>query len=306
MPLAPDRRVALVTCAEIPDLDPDDQRVLGPLRARGVDVEIAVWDDPTVDWAAYDLAVLRCPWDYSLRHEEFLAWASGVPRLANPVDLVAWNIDKRYLIQVAAAGVPVIPTSWLSPGDTAFPGGTASRDGAAWTPPDDGEWVVKPAISAGSRNTGRYRMSVPAERDLVAVHVARLLAAGRVVLVQPYLSAVDDVGETGLVFFNGVFSHAIRKNAMLDGPDTGGGGLFRPELISARTASSVEIATAEAALRVVPTPAGRPPLYARVDLIPGSRGEPVVIEVEVTEPSLFLGWSEPAAGRFADAVAARL
>ena len=110
-------RVALVTCAELPELDPDDRLVVEPLRALGIDVVPAVWDDPAVDWAAVDLAVLRSPWDYARRRDEFVTWSESVPRLLNPAAVIRWNTDKRYLRALAASGAPVVETAWLEPGD---------------------------------------------------------------------------------------------------------------------------------------------------------------------------------------------
>jgi hypothetical protein len=114
-------RVALVTCTALPDLDPDDRLVLAPLAAHGVAAEAVVWDDPAVDWSGYDLVVLRSPWDYALRRDEFVAWARTVPALVNPADVVAWNTDKRYLAELSAAGVPTVPTAWVEPGEEWVP-----------------------------------------------------------------------------------------------------------------------------------------------------------------------------------------
>jgi hypothetical protein len=287
-------RVALVTCSALPDLEPDERLVIDPLAARGIDAEPVVWDDPAADWAGYALVVLRSPWDYAGRRDDFVAWAARVPRLANPADIVAWNTEKTYLEALATAGVPVVPTAWVRPGD-------------AWQPPASGEYVVKPAISSGSRDTGRYR---PDEYDLAAAHVARLQRAGRLVMVQPYLAAVDWAGETGLLFFRGEFSHAIGKGPMLDGPDVPASGarppgLYRPETITAREPSPAELEVARKVLAAVPGGAERL-LYARVDLIPGPDGAPLLVELELTEPSLFLDRGEGAAERFAAAIAATL
>jgi hypothetical protein len=289
-----DPRVALVTCAALPDLEPDDRRVIGPLARRGVGAEPVVWDDPTIDWRDYDLAVLRSPWDYVGRREAFVAWAGRVPRLANPADVVAWNTDKVYLEQLTLAGVPVVPTGWVRPDES-------------WQPPTNGEYVVKPAISSGSRDTGRYG---PEHADLAAAHVARLQRAGRLVMVQPYLAAVDDAGETGLLFIGGEFSHAVRKGPMLEGPDLPGSGqrppgLYRPERITPRDPSPAELEVADKVLAAVPGGADRL-LYARVDLIPGPDGTPLLVELELTEPSLFLDRGPGADERFADAIAARV
>jgi len=290
-------RVALVTCTELADLDPDDRLVLGPLAGRGVTAEPVVWDDPAADWTAYDLAVLRSPWDYMLRRDEFVSWAQRVPRLANPADVVRWNTDKRYLDELSAAGVPTVPTWWVAPGES-------------WTlPADTGEYVIKPAVSAGSQDTGRYDLADPEHRRLAVAHVRRLSDAGRVTMVQPYLTAVDTVGETALLFLAGpqglAFSHAIRKGPMLSGPDFGVEGLYRPEEITARTATEEQLAVAEKTLAAVPGGAERL-LYARVDLIPGPDGRPVLVELELTEPSLFLGHAAGAPERLAEAILTHL
>ncbi|MER7331566.1 MULTISPECIES: hypothetical protein [unclassified Micromonospora] len=290
-------RVALVTCADLPDLEADDRLVLDPLARHGVTAEPVVWDDPTADWAGYDLAVLRSPWDYMPRRDEFVAWAAAVPALANPADVVRWNTDKRYLAELSAAGVPTVPTTWVEPGQS-------------WQPPaDSGEYVLKPSISAGSQDTGRYDLADPEHRELAVAHVRRLAAAGRVTMVQPYLAAVDTVGETALLFLAGpdglAYSHAIRKGPMLTGPDLGVEGLYKPEEITPRTATPEQLAVAERALAAVP---GGPErlLYARVDLIPGPDGASILVELELTEPSLFLGYAEGAADRLAGAILTHL
>ncbi|MEW2147281.1 hypothetical protein AB0869_31175 [Micromonospora vinacea] len=290
-------RVALVTCADLADLDPDDRLVLAPLAARGVAVDTVIWDDPDVDWSSYDLVVLRSPWDYALRRDEFMSWAATVPTLVNPADVVRWNTDKRYLAELSAAGVPTVPTSWIEPG-------------RSWQlPAETGEYVLKPAVSAGSQDTGRYDLADPEHRDLAAAHVRRLSEAGRVTMVQPYLRAVDTEGETALLFLAGpdglAFSHAIRKGPMLTGPDLGPDGLYKAEEITARTARPDQLAVAEQTLTTVPG-GTRQLLYARVDLIPGPDGDPVLVELELTEPSLFIGYADGAPDRLATAITTRL
>lgn len=290
-------RVALVTCSDLADLDPDDRLVLTPLTARGFAVQSVVWDDPDVDWSSYDLVVLRSPWDYALRRDEFVSWAATVPRLVNPADVVRWNTDKRYLAELSAAGVPTVPTSWIEPGES-------------WQlPAETGEYVLKPATSAGSQDTGRYDLADPEHRDLAAAHVRRLSEAGRVTMVQPYLRAVDTEGETALLFLAGpdglAFSHAIRKGPMLSGPDLGTDGLYKAEEITARTARPEQLAVAEQTLATVPG-GTRQLLYARVDLIPGPDGEPVLVELELTEPSLFIGYADGAPDRLATAITTHL
>ena len=289
-------RVALVTCDQIPGLDADDQLVVPALRERGVEAVPVVWDAPTVDWASFALAVIRSPWDYVARRDKFTGWAAKVPRLANPADVVAWNTDKRYLRELAVAGVPVVPTTWVEPGE-------------AWEAPRAGEFVVKPAVGAGSLDSGRYDLGEAEHRELAAAHVARLQSAGRLVMVQPYLAAVDTYGETALMFFPAAggpaFSHAIRKGAMLTGPDQATEGLYKGESIRPRSPLDAELEIARKALAAVPGGAERL-LYARVDLIPGPDDLPVLVELELTEPSLFLGTAEGAPARFAEAIVSRL
>jgi hypothetical protein len=288
--VVPQPRVALVTCSALPELDPDDRLVIAPLADLGVAAVPAIWDDTSIDWGGFDLVVLRDPWDYVARRDEFVAWARSVPRLANPASVVEWNTHKGYLRELAEAGVPVVPTTWLEPGDV-------------FEPPR-GAFVIKPAISAGSKDTGLYR---EVDSALAPAHVERLLAAGRTVMVQPYLAAVEGAGETALLYFASPagdlrFSHAARKGPMLSGPDEGVDGLYVEEQISAREPSEAELAVGASVIAAAP--AGL--LYARVDLIAGTDGAPVLIELELTEPSLFLGTGDDAPARFARAIAARV
>jgi glutathione synthase/RimK-type ligase-like ATP-grasp enzyme len=280
-------RVALVTCRELPVGDEDGPALQAACSAAGLDADWRVWDDPAVDWGSYDLVVIRSTWDYTRHRDDFVAWATSVPRLANPADVVAWNTEKTYLRELADAGLPVVPTTWLEPG-------------VEPRLPEDGEYVVKPAVGAGARHTARYG---PEHGEQARRHAAGLLAAGERVMVQPYLAAVDQVGETALLYCGGGYSHAIRKAPLLTGPDPDVPGLYRPETVEPREPSEEERAVAEAALAAVP---GGPQrlLYARVDLLPGPDGEPLLLELELTEPSFFLTASPGAADRFARAVAA--
>ena len=289
-----DARVALVTSADLPDLWDDDHPLRDALRTRGATVDAVRWDDPAAVWSSYDLAVIRSPWDYVARREQFVAWARTVPRLANPAGIIVWNTDKRYLSDLAAAGIPIIPTAFTGPGES-------------WTPPAEGAWVVKPTISAGSQDTARYRL--PGDAALATAHVERLTGAGRTAMIQPYLSAVDTAGETAVLCTPDAtgeltFSHAIRKAAMLTGP---AGAPVDPdsERITPREPSAAELELAERVLAVVPGGA-KQLLYARVDMIPGPDGTPMLIELELTEPCLFLRSAPSAADRLAEAILARL
>lgn len=289
--------VALVTAKAARDLDED----LPPLAEdfRGTDARISIvdWDDAAVDWFRFDVAVLRSTWDYTDRLPEFLAWtarAQAATTLLNPAGVVRWNTDKHYLADLAQAGVPAVPSTFVEPGEDARAALARFLESGA------GEYVVKPAVGAGSRDAQRY---VPAEREAAAAHAARLLDAGRSVLLQPYLGRVDEHGESALIFIDGVFSHAIRKGPLLrrgEGPTRA---LFAAEHIAARTPDAEEMAVAERTLAAIPF--AQPLLYARVDLLRADDGRPQVLELELTEPSLFFAHAPGAAARFARAILAR-
>lgn len=292
----------------MPDLDPDEAPLLGALASRGVDAVPAVWDDPEVDWSVFDLVVIRSTWDYVARRGDFLAWAEGLPRVLNSPAVLRWNTDKHYLAELEAAGVPIVPTTWLDPDQhlssralhTRFPAG--------------GEFVLKPAIGAGAKDSGRYVAGNAAQRSLAIQHASRLLAEDRAVMVQRYVRAVDTRGETALVFLDGTFSHAVRKAAMLHGTQAsvpeqvyGTEELYRQEKMSATVATDEELAIARAVLDTTRDVLGleTPPLYARVDLVPADDGSPLLMELELTEPALFLGLADGALDRVADAIAWR-
>lgn len=259
----------------------------------------SIWDDASIDWSSFDAVILRNTWDYSARREEFLAWCArvdAVTSLLNPLPVLTWDSDKAYLRDLAGAGLPVVPTMFLAPG----------ADVTAWSPPTGcTDFVVKPSISSGSQNTMRYGVDGPV--DVPRAHIAELLAQGRTVMVQPYLDSVDTAGETAVIFYGGALSHAIRKGQMLvrDVAADRVEGLFVQETIEPRTPTQAQVALAHAVLAQVP---GGPEqlLYARVDLIDDAAGEPMVLELELVEPSIFLTHSAGAPQRWARAIAERV
>ena len=281
--------VALATSAALPGLAPDDRLLLKALRARGLAAEPVVWEDRHYDWSAATVCVIRSAWDYAYRRQEFLAWVervAGVIPLWNPAPVVAWNTHKRYLVDLAGRGVPTVPTRLL-------PAGTrttlrAVREETGW-----GDLILKAAVA----QTGRYLMRVPADREAEGQrHLDRLLPAEDM-LAQPFLPGVTAEGETSLVYVDGAFSHAAHKR-----PAPGD---FRVHddfdgSLAAVQPSGAQQEVAEAALAAV----GTPILYARVDLVPGPDG-PVVMELELVEPDLYLATATGAAERLAAAVAAR-
>lgn len=277
------KRIALVTATEAKNLDEDLPPLLRALEDIDLRAEAVVWDDAKADWDAYALAVVRSTWDYVPRRDAFLAWAEARKRLANAAAILRWNTDKRYLRELAEGGAAVARTEWIEPGDPV-------------RLPSDRPFVIKPAVSAGSKDTARY---APGDAEAVE-HVRRLQAAGRTVMAQPYLEGIDAHGETGMIFIAGSYSHAIRKGAILRPDVEYVGGLFAKEDIRRREPSREERALADRVLSLAPGGL----LYARVDVAPGPEGRPVLLELELTEPSLFFAQSDGAERRLARAIEA--
>jgi len=279
-------RVALASCSEFPD---GVEEELPLVRLLGADVR--AWDDPAVDWAGYDRVVIRSTWDYTLRPAEFLDWCRSVgpERLRNPPELIAWNADKRYLAELSCA---TVPTTFVAPGEA---------------PPQlEGDVVVKPNVSGGARDTGLFS---PATHSLARELIARINADGRTALVQPCVESVAARGETALVFLGGELSHVLHKRAVLEAdeiaPTLGEHGpalaMLAEDLVGPGECSGSQLALARSLLADV---AGRfgPLLYARVDLVEGPGGEPLLIELEAIEPRLYLHLAPGSAERFAAAI----
>jgi glutathione synthase/RimK-type ligase-like ATP-grasp enzyme len=294
--------IALVSAQAALNLDEDMPPLVEALRRAGAQVSTPCWDDPTVDWAGCDVALLRSTWDYVDRIGEFLAWArrcAAQTRLLNPPEVVAWNTDKHYLAHLHRRGVAVVPTRFVEPGESAgqaFDAFLAGGPGAvnAGTARPFTEFVIKPAIGAGSRDAARYRRG---DRERALAHLVRLVETERrSALLQPYLDRVDEAGETALIYLGGEPSHAIRKGPLLQ---LDGGlveGLFAPEEISPREPGADERSLAATAYAAIPFAA---PFYARVDMIRDAQDQPLVLELELTEPSLFLAHATGSAERLA-------
>jgi hypothetical protein len=282
--------VALATCRDLPELDPDDRPLAAALRARGLEVEVALWDDPDYDWGGARIVLLRSTWDYFRRLPDFLAWAERVARattLLNPLEAVRWNLDKRYLVELAGRGAPVVPTLLLERGARVDLAALLAERG--WR-----DFVLKPAVSADSWET--YRLDADRLEEASA-HLARLLPE-RDLLVQPFLAAVESNGERCLVFLDGRFSHAVRKNPLTRGGRWAG----LPEGVPVE-AERDELDAAARVLAACPFDAL---LYARVDLVRGAGGEPLLLELELAEPTLFLADAPAGLERLVAALLRRL
>ncbi|GAA2232973.1 hypothetical protein GCM10010401_00920 [Rarobacter faecitabidus] len=299
----PQKKIALVTCSDLPDLDGDDQPLIGALAAKGVEASAVVWDDEAVEWDSFHLVVVRSTWDYAHRRDEFIAWAARVPRLVNAREVLEWNTDKQYLKDLGDRGITTIDTLWLDPAKHLTSQAIHTRL------PAFGDYVIKPTISAGAQDTIRYRESSAEARGNAILHVRDLLRDGRHVMVQRYLKRVDTVGETCLIFIQGDFSHAVRKEAMLQRDVVPAKGLYQREVMTAAEASAEEFALAEETMDQTAAILGIPReslLYARVDMLPGDDDKPHLLELELTEPSLFFAQAPGSLDKFVDAILARL
>ncbi len=267
--------LALATNAEARGHDHDLAILATALDARSQPFQIVDWDDPSINWSRFAAVVLRSTWDYHKRYEQFLDWVnhvSAVTTLHNSVEIVRWNTDKIYLQELVQARIPVITTSFVrdvSEIDTAL----LSAD-----------IIVKPIISAGSNNTARHRANAAA----AAEHVRRILSSGVAALVQPYVATIDAMGETGLVYLNGEFSHAFHKAAIFSNAAQDHNGVFVEEKISSHCATAGERQLGERVCQFVAHRFGSAPLYARIDMVATANGESQLMEVELTEPSLHL------------------
>lgn len=281
--------IALATAAALPGLFADDRLLLQALRRRGAAAEPVIWEDALYDWASTSLVVIRSTWDYAWRREAFLAWADAVPagRLWNPAAVVRANSHKRYLLALAAAGIPIIPTVLLEAGTGHALDEVLAERG--WP-----EAVIKAAVG----QSGRYALRVTPDTRAAGGERLRRLLAREDVLVQPFVPGIAEQGEWSLVFIDGRFTHAVRKRAApgeFRVHDDYGGTVVRGEPEPAL------LRLAEDALATQPAPL----LYARVDIVAGPDGAPAIMELELIEPELFFAHAPDSAGWLADAILER-
>ena len=282
--------VALASCVNLPEPDLDEAPLLAALGAAGLDARVLAWDDPAADWRAARMTLLRGTWNYPSRPRAFVEWVEATARVTelwNPLPAVRWNLHKGYLLELEDRGIAVTPTELVPRGSRRPLADVMSARG--WT-----DVVVKPAVSAASYRTRRIRDARLSDGE---AHLRALTANGDT-LVQSYLPSVEGYGERALVWIDGELTHAVRKTRRLADED---------EAISA----AVPIAPAEAALAATALEraaevVGGPPMYARIDVAPGPGGGPVLMELELIEPSLFFPQSPQALDRFVAAVRKRL
>lgn len=285
------RRIAFLTLADQGDFVIDDERAVAPLAERGIAVETIPWNQPGVDWKRYELVVIRSTWDYQHHGRAFLETLDAieaVTRLYNSAAITRWNMAKTYLKDLSASGVPTVPTIWRD--------GGLARGGLLTLFDELGsdEAVIKPVMSGNAE--GAWRLDREHAHDLAGVIEAYFHK--RPLMMQAFERAIVDEGEFSLMYFDGEFSHAIRKV-----PKAGD---FRVQEehgadIIAVTPEPALRATADAAMAAV----GERLLYGRADLVRHGDGFRVM-ELELVEPALYLRMDPGAPARFADAVAALL
>lgn len=292
--------VALVSCRHLPEPDLDAAPLAAALTAAGLSFRVAAWDDRQVDWADARLTVLRSCWNYPRHADAFMTWAEAtakVTTLLNPLPVLRWNVHKRYLLDLESHGIPVTPTVMVLQGSITTLAQIRRERG--WQ-----EVVVKPAVSAASFRT---MLVTPDEMSAGEAHL-RGLVAQRDTLVQAYLPAVEEYGERALIWVEGRLTHAIRKTPRLSGQD---------ESVSS---DAVPVAKEEAELAgnvmetldaIITSPAAGIPiqdqlLYARVDIAPGPDGSPLLMELELMEPSLYFNQGPVSLDRFVAGMQERL
>ncbi len=270
----------------------NDAPLVPALAEAGVQATWVIWDDVTVDWSSFRAVVVRSPWDYTERYEEFLAWIDRVGATTavwNPPELLRWNSHKGYLLELGQRGLPTVPTLLVRAWE-ACPDLDHLVQANGWD-----ELVLKPAVSVGAKGTTRWGAADAVSGGPAAVELGRLHAAGDV-LVQPFVPEIGAAGETSVVFLGGRYSHAVRK--------VPAAGDFRVhahhggrEIPTQALPDEIRLARQTLAALDVPT------LYARVDCV-AVGGMPVLMELEVLEPDLFLTFDELAPARFAAALTA--
>ena len=270
-----DMRVAYVSCVVLPEPDHDEKPMVDGLMGAGHDVEVVAWDDPEVDWAGFDVAVVRATWNYIQHLDAFRAWidrVDGLTTLMNPAATMKWNLHKGYLKELEEAGVPIVPTAFFGVGESVDVKGLAMERGWA-------RIVVKPTVGAGSFGTRAFSVEDDGAQEYFDEMVAQ-----REMMVQEFMESVETVGETSLVVIDGVLTHGVEKRPRFDDEDEQ---VFLRETLSDEMRGMVD--------RVI-SAAGKEALFARVDVMPDNHGLLVLGELEMLEPSLFFPHCEGAVG----------
>ncbi|MCC7529279.1 MAG: hypothetical protein IT342_12220 [Candidatus Melainabacteria bacterium] len=283
-------QISLITYDGLPDLDPDDCLFKDELVRRGHKVFASIWDDQSIDWSGFDVCIMRSAWDYHLKKDQFYTWIDKVARqskLFNPPELMRWSSHKSYLKELGEAKLPVVETLWVDKGGRA----NGLFDKLHWPIA-----IVKPAVGLATFGVKKFMLSKNGAANQFAIREAEdhanELAKTEDVMIQPFLASVEDYGERALIFLNGEYTHTIRKSSFQHLAPGGHAGE------TSVATDGEEVAVAKQVIDYL----SKRPLYARVDLVRDYSNKPLVLEVELVEPSLFFSFHPPAAVGLADAL----
>ena len=269
----------------------ENSKLYGLLKEKGLNISLQIWDNPAVDWGRFDVIVLKSPWDYFDKIDAFYAWLDKLEqlklRVLNPVEIVRWNTNKRYLLDLQQQGVRVVPTVWLEKGST-------FEAAQAFAQLGTGKIIVKPAVSGGAKNTFALN---PGEAAAKQDDINGLLQQESF-LAQPFLEEIKTKGEWSFLFFNGIYSHAVLKTARP--------GDFRVQhFFGGEVRSAEPPAALLAAAQTIVDRHAPGCLYARVDGVE-LNNELALMELELIEPFLFMALSEGAFERYCEALLVQL
>lgn len=283
--------IAFLSTNDLEDYFVWDNLLIQPFSEHGVHVDVISWHANEIDWSQYDAVIVRSTWDYQEHADAFVDKLIEITKhdtvLINPLSLMQWNISKRYLQILQKQGITIIPSVF-------FDSVAISDIYAQFAHFDTQEIIIKPLISANSDNT--FRLD----------HTGLMNQAGPLsnifsttpCVIQPFLDSVINEGEYSLFYFNGEYSHTIKKI-----PKSGD---FRVqeehggELITV-IPDELQLSTAAKVLAALPEKS----LYARVDILrnPGAQKDDIwqLMEVELIEPSLYFNMDEASPERFVQA-----
>jgi hypothetical protein len=285
--------LALVTSANLPGWEKDDAPLHAAFEARGVTLSHPIWNDPAVDWSAFDAALIRTTWDYCDDRDAFVSWAESAgeaTRLMNPAEVIKWNTHKSYLRDVEAMGLPIIPTFWMERGGSYDLSRVMEENGWA-------RGFLKPQIGAMARHTLRF--DADEEGFLAARKHVNSLIRHEGLMFQPYLESVETFGEVSAIFLGGAFSHGVRKIPVE--------GDYRVQDDHGASDEPFEFeADFLTHLADLVDRFQHDLVYARFDFLRDGEGHYLLTELELVEPSLFFRHDPTAAERLAEVVVGRI
>jgi glutathione synthase/RimK-type ligase-like ATP-grasp enzyme len=281
------KRCAFLTLEEKGDYCIDDEQAVNPLAAIGWQVSTLSWRQTAVPWTEFDAVIIRSTWDYWNDVAAFLRVLERIDQdshLANPLDLVHWNLEKTYLRDLQARTVRIVPTIWPKSIRT-------ERWNEFFDRMQSDELVIKPVIGANGEDACRVSRTDPLER----LEQIETLFRGRAVMVQRFMPHILGEGEYSLFYFNGELSHAILKipaDSEFRSQEERGAEI-RPVEPDQQLRQAGEQA-------VMALPGA--PLYARIDFVRNDAGKFALMELELIEPSMYLRTNEAAPARFASSI----